>query len=156
MNSKKRKRGIGERRTTYTGRIVYNSSKKHPFTLNGVARISNQLFNHDDITPQNAASIFYLYELYTDWMDRRGLFTAIYGSGAIANNAAAVNALPVGTEAWKVSYVAFIKWFDGVVAGLSNALNILGQIAPELKPVIGLVLDVSKLYNIARQYFPIE
>jgi len=88
-------------------------------------------------------------------MDQRGLFAAIYAGGYLRTEAARINSYGVGTDAWVEAYRSFIKWFDGVVAGLATGAGYVKQLAPPLGVVADSLLAVTELYNIVRELFPI-
>ena len=88
-------------------------------------------------------------------MDQRGLFTAIYAGGYIKSEAARINSYGIGTDAWVEAYRSFIKWFDGVVAGITVGAGYAKQLAPPLGVAIDGLLKVTELYSIVRELFPI-
>jgi hypothetical protein len=120
-----------------------------------VAKIMAKLYNDDDTAISPDSTVFYLFQLSTQWMSQRGLFEAIYGRGYIGAEGTRINSLGVGTDAWIAEYRKFIEWFDGAVTTIQSGVSVVEKLAPELAPFTRLVNSAGDLYSAVRKAFPI-
>lgn len=154
---------VGERRTTYTGKIVYDR-KKHPFRLVRIAKIFTEIMqqaNEKDIIIGKLgiapiSTIFYFFEQSEVWIKNRGEWDNIFGSWAdpyLTQLRLQKATLP--PDDFLEVLQSFYGWFDQVMNFVKTGLEWLIKIAPALKFLIDLDIALINLYQFVRTEFPI-
>lgn len=129
----------GTRRVTHVGRINYN--RPRIFRLPDVARVSNKLFSlytTDDDYNAPDSTVHYMFRLFGDWMQFRGLYEKIYGADDGLNG-----------------YREFLEWFDKFVGVITDNIDKLSEVVPGLTVEVKFVKAAASLYLMVRDLFPV-